>query len=138
QTLTAGTSLSLTVTATGPGPLGYQWTKNGSPISGATASSLQIASAQATDAGIYAVRISSGEATMTSANATITVTPPNSPPPPTAPMIAAQPASQNLAVGAQLLLTVTATGSAPINYQWTKNGSPISGATGPFLQIAAV
>src|SRR5581483_4456234 len=46
-----------------------------------------------------------------------------------APSITAQPANQSVSVGQSATFSVTATGSAPLNYQWQKNGSNIDGAT---------
>ena len=44
--------------------------------------------------------------------------------------ITAQPASQAVTVGQMAAFSVTATGTPPLGYQWQKNGSNISGATG--------
>lgn len=46
-----------------------------------------------------------------------------------APTITAQPANQTVTAGQTATFTVVATGTAPLNYQWQKNGSAISGAT---------
>src|ERR1700743_3121217 len=43
--------------------------------------------------------------------------------------ITTQPASQTVATGQTATFKVVATGSAPITYQWQKNGAAISGAT---------
>ena len=48
-----------------------------------------------------------------------------------APAITAQPTNQRVVVGSPATFTVTATGSAPLSYQWQKGGTPISGATAP-------
>ncbi len=45
------------------------------------------------------------------------------------PSILTQPASQTLSAGQTATFSVTASGTAPLNYQWLKNGTPISGAT---------
>ncbi len=47
----------------------------------------------------------------------------------TAPNITTQPASQTVATGQTATFSVTATGTAPLSYQWNKSGSAISGAT---------
>lgn len=47
----------------------------------------------------------------------------------TAPAITSQPASQSVAVGRTATFGVTATGTAPLTYQWQKNNANISGAT---------
>ncbi|MDF3066671.1 MAG: hypothetical protein K0R38_2272 [Polyangiaceae bacterium] len=45
------------------------------------------------------------------------------------PAIATQPASRTVPVGAAVTFTVSASGSAPLSYQWQRNGANISGAT---------
>ena len=47
-----------------------------------------------------------------------------------APTITAQPASQIVTVGASVTFTVTAFGSSPLSYFWSRNSAPIAGATG--------
>jgi Ig-like domain-containing protein/putative pyrroloquinoline-quinone-binding quinoprotein/PQQ enzyme-like repeat protein len=51
------------------------------------------------------------------------------PPPPAAPSITVQPAAQSVSAGQTATFSVTASGTAPLAYQWQKNGSPIAGAT---------
>ncbi|HET7206523.1 MAG TPA: choice-of-anchor D domain-containing protein [Terriglobales bacterium] len=46
-----------------------------------------------------------------------------------APTITTQPASQTLTAGQTATFTVVASGTAPLSYQWQKNGVNISGAT---------
>ena len=46
-----------------------------------------------------------------------------------APTITTQPASQSVLVGQKATFTVTASGTAPLTYQWQRNGAPIAGAT---------
>jgi hypothetical protein len=46
-----------------------------------------------------------------------------------APSITAQPTSQSTLVAQTATFTVTAAGSAPLAYQWQRNGTPIAGAT---------
>jgi hypothetical protein len=53
----------------------------------------------------------------------------NAPPMPTAPAISNQPQDQSVTVGESAAFTVTAGGTAPLLYQWQKNGANISGAT---------
>jgi hypothetical protein len=59
-------------------------------------------------------------------------TPPPPPPPPpsvTAPTIASQPTSTTVKVGESAQFSVAATGTAPLSYQWQRNGAALSGAT---------
>ena len=46
-----------------------------------------------------------------------------------APSITAQPANQAVIIGRTATFAVTAAGTAPLMFQWQKNGAPISGAT---------
>ena len=133
-TVTAGAAASFTVAATGSGTLSYQWKKDGTAISGATAATYPIAAAQSSDAGSYTVVVTNtlgGTATSTTSTAaTLTVN--------VAPSITTQPASQTVAAGAAATFTVVATGTAPLTYQWKKAGTAISGATAATYAITAV
>lgn len=51
------------------------------------------------------------------------------PPPAVAPTITAQPPKKIVRLGAAAQFSVTATGTAPLLYQWSKNGVAIAGAT---------
>ena len=46
-----------------------------------------------------------------------------------APSITTQPVSQDVTTGQKATFSVAATGTAPLGYQWRKNGTAISGAT---------
>lgn len=46
-----------------------------------------------------------------------------------APSITIQPAAQSVSAGQQATFTVAATGTAPLTYQWYRNGAAIGGAT---------
>lgn len=48
-----------------------------------------------------------------------------------APLITIQPSDQSVSVGSAATFTVTATGAAPLTYQWKRGASPIAGATAP-------
>ena len=47
------------------------------------------------------------------------------------PTITVEPANQNVPIGQSGTFSVTATGSAPLSYQWRKNGAVITGAANP-------
>lgn len=51
--------------------------------------------------------------------------------------ITAQPQSQTAVISLPLTLTVTATGLSPVTYQWSKDGQPLSGATGSTYTVAS-
>ena len=55
--------------------------------------------------------------------------PSRTPPSNQAVAITVQPLSQTVPIGSTATFTVTATGTAPLSYQWSENGTDISGAT---------
>ncbi len=57
QTLVAGSTVTLSVRATGTGPLTYQWSKNGVPISGARGTTFTLQNVKESDAGNYTVTV---------------------------------------------------------------------------------
>ena len=54
-----------------------------------------------------------------------------------APAITAQPANASVGQGENVTFSVTATGTAPLSYQWSRNGVAISGATGSTFVVNA-
>lgn len=70
---TEGDKAEFSVTATGTGPLSYQWFVNGSAISGATAASYNINDLKLTDAGSYYVKVSNAGTSAQSATVTLNV-----------------------------------------------------------------
>jgi putative Ig domain-containing protein/centrosomal CEP192-like protein/Ig-like domain-containing protein len=77
RTITAGQTATFSVTASGTAPLSYQWTKNGTAISGATLSSYTTPTETVSDNGAqFAVIVSNSAGSVTSNAATLTVTTP--------------------------------------------------------------
>ena len=72
--LTEGESGELSVTASGYGTLSYQWFKNGSAITNATASSIRFDNISSNDAGSYYVVVYDDNSSTMSSAANITVT----------------------------------------------------------------
>jgi Right handed beta helix region/Immunoglobulin I-set domain len=64
----------------------------------------------------------------------------SAPPPPVAvvPKIGTQPSPQTVSVGQTATFSVVATGTAPLSYQWKKNGANISGANSASYVTPAV
>ena len=54
------------------------------------------------------------------------------------PVIALQPASRNAYVGETVTFIVSATGTAPLTYQWSSNSVPLAGQTATNLSLAPV
>lgn len=69
-----GQPASFQVSATGATPLNYEWRKNGTPISGANASSYNIATTASSDMGQYSVRVFNTFGSVLSNSVTLTVT----------------------------------------------------------------
>src|SRR5207248_410870 len=125
QTVSAGQTATFTVTATGTAPLSYQWQKNGTAIGAATTASYTTPSTTAADNGDqFTVVVSNAAGSVTSRAAALTVSAVL-----VAPTITTQPASQTVTAGQRAAFTVTATGTAPLSYQWQKNGTTIGAAT---------
>jgi len=68
-----GAPLALSVVATGAAPLGYQWSRAGQPLPGATSATYQIAAVGAGDLGSYAVAVSNACGTTLSPSATVSL-----------------------------------------------------------------
>jgi hypothetical protein len=71
-TLAVGGSVTLSVTATGSG-LAYQWTKDGTDLSGANSTTLALNNVTAANAGSYRVKVSNADGTVTSDPAVVRV-----------------------------------------------------------------
>jgi hypothetical protein len=125
--ITAGQAATFSVVASGTAPLSYQWQKNGTAITGATATGYTTPAATTADSGAtFAVVVSNSAGSATSRSAKLTVAAPGGP---VAPSITVQPADQSIRAGQTATYSVTATGTAPLSYQWRKNGTAIAGAT---------
>jgi len=125
QAVTAGQTASFTVVATGTAPLTYQWRRNGTAIAGATLSSYTTPPATSSDDGSqFTVVVSNTAGTVTSNAGMLTVSSTT-----VAPAITTQPANQAVTTGQTASFTVVATGTAPLIYQWRRNGTAIVGAT---------
>ncbi|MGH9712557.1 MAG: immunoglobulin domain-containing protein [Candidatus Acidiferrales bacterium] len=120
QTAMVGQAATFTVMATGTAPLKYQWQKNGNNV-GANSNSYTTPATTSADSGAkFVVTVSNSAGSVTSAPATLTVTST-----PVAPTITTQPASLTVTLGQPATFIVAATGTAPLTYQWQKNGATV-------------
>jgi hypothetical protein len=120
--LGGGMPATFTVAASGPGPLSYQWRRNGLPLSGATNATLLLDSIRRNDAGHYSVLVINPAGAVASSAAHLTVLIP--------PAISSQPQNQSVLPGASATFSVVASGVGTLQYQWQFNGVDIPGATG--------
>jgi hypothetical protein len=117
--------VTFSVGASGPG-LRYQWRVNGTQILNATNATLQLNSVQPQDSGEYMVLVYNNSGGILSEAASLAVV---------APPQLAGPSEAFIPPGASAILSVQATSTRPLTYQWQFNGENIPGATGPSLAI---
>ncbi|OYV02504.1 MAG: hypothetical protein CFE26_22140, partial [Verrucomicrobiales bacterium VVV1] len=110
--------------------LAFQWSKAGTPIGGATSATLALPAVALIDSGNYAVTVTSAFGTVTSNPALLTVRAAQ-----VAPSITTQPVAASVVTGSNATFTVVAAGSAPLTYQWRKDGINLAGAVGATLTI---
>jgi hypothetical protein len=132
--LTPGSTITLSVTASGTPPFAYQWRKNGASLPGANQSTLVLSSVTSADVGEYSATVSNSAGLSTSDIAF--VTPPSEPIIP--PAILVHPSNQTVQLDGEAIFSVTAGGSVPLVYQWKKNGVDVPGANEPTLSIDPV
>lgn len=116
-----GSTLTLDVWAEGSPALTYQWTRNGAPLPGQTATNLTLTKLTAASSGTYGVVVTNpyGSATRT-IDLTVLAS---------APIITGQPASVTRWSGQPFKFSVAAFGTEPIAYQWKREAAPIANAT---------
>jgi hypothetical protein len=131
QAVTAGQIANFSVATTGSA-VAYQWMKNGVAISGANSSNYSTPVTTINDNGVqFRVSVSNAFGTATSNSVLLSVTAPI-----IAPAITLQPMAQSVTAGQAATFSVAATGTAPMTYQWSRNGSPIIGATSSLYTTA--
>jgi large repetitive protein len=122
QAICEGTTATFSTVAQGQGTISYQWLLSGASISGATNSSYSIPNLAASNAGQYSVAVTATCGTVTSSAVQLIVNPLTT--------ISVQPiASTTICDSTLLNLSVTASGTAPISYQWYRGNTAITGAT---------
>jgi len=129
QNVRAGSRASFAVSVSGTAPVRYQWSRNGTAISGATNAIYEIANAQAAQAGTYSVTAQNAAGAISSSDAALTVSQP--------PSITVPPAGLTVTSGQQAAFSVTATGTAPLTYQWRFNGVNIPEATARTFELSS-
>ena len=121
--------VTFSVEATGSAPLNYQWREKGITITGETKTTYTITNPTKDVTGITCyVSNLIGNVESNPANLTVGIKP----------SIVTQPVSQSKSLGSSVTFSVVAAGTAPLNYQWSKDGTAILGATSNTYTINSV
>jgi hypothetical protein len=120
QTVSLGATATFSVSVSGASPFTFQWQRNGTSITGATSATYTTPTVTVADNGAtFQVIVSNAAGSQTSNAATLSVS--------QAPAISSQPANQTVNIGSTATFSVTASGAAPLAYQWQRNGANIGG-----------
>ena len=136
QVKAATSNTTFTATVFNPVGMTFQWQRDGTNLatggkySGATSNTLTITGVTSNEAAIYSVLVSNLTGSVTSSNAALTVIYP--------PIITTHPIGQRLVLGKNIVLNVSAAGTAPFNYQWRFNTTNLLNATNAIYTIQAV
>jgi uncharacterized delta-60 repeat protein len=131
-TTNAGVSVEFKITAQGTTPLSYRWFKDGLMLQeggnafGVGDPTLTVTNVTAKDSGLYAVAVSNSVSIVTNLAAYLDVIDP---------VIVNQPLDQELFPGQSADFQIISAGSAPLAYQWRKNGINLEGETKGTLTI---
>jgi len=136
QNIYGGHDALLTVTCWGTPPFGFQWLKNGQPlsdldrVSGSQTAQLSISNVQAADQASYSVIVTNQLGAVTSRAADVRVLLP--------PAIQVQPTDVGCLVSNDVSFNVTATGGPGLRYQWRLGGEDLPNATRNTLTLTKV
>jgi len=125
-TVNYGANATFTVAVSGTPTPTLQWRKGGSPIPGATSTTLTLDAVTLADAGTFDCVATNSVSSVTSTSATLTVNPP------ALPVIGSQPTAMTSKQGSGAFFSVQATG-IELTYQWRKDGVDLTGETLPTL-----
>ncbi len=129
----AGDSAMFTVSATGSLPLSYQWQKDTIDITGAAGQIYTTPLALIVDSGsTYRCIVSNSVGKDTSDAAVLSVVSNV-----TKPAIMTHPQSKSILAGDSTIFIVSATGTAPLGYQWQKDSVDISNSAESWYQTPA-
>ncbi len=123
-TFYSGRDLILKARVVGNAPLSYQWLKDGNPIG--TTLTLDVPSAQSTDAGNYQLIVSNSLGVASAVPVPVTIV--DSPP-----VLKTQPQSGYAYYGSPLEIGAALVGSGPLTLQWVQNGVPGPGGTNDLI-----
>ncbi len=125
-----GAGAQFSVMATGTSPLTYQWRKNDVDIPGANGPTYAIPAVTEADEGLYRVLVQNAIGSRLSQSAGLSVNDPV--------VILAQPMDLVVAPAGTATFSVTASGTAPLSFQWMKDGTALPGAVGATFALSSV
>jgi hypothetical protein len=131
QTVTAGSKTLFSVETKGTPPLFYQWSRDGTNLMGATTTSFALTNIQARDAGTYTVLVTNIAGSVTSAPANLGVIA-------TIPIVQTGPSNRNAIGETPVSLSVSASGTEFLGYQWQMYGTNLPGSTVSLSPIRSV
>lgn len=132
-------TVTFSVEATGPAPLGFQWFRGGNPIyesstnlrlRGQTTDTLTITELVPSDTADYTVRVSTRYGSVMSAVAHLTVIGP--------PRITSASPGKTVGVGTDVNVWVAAEGTPPLDFRWHLEGANAEETTGPWLSLTNI
>jgi sugar lactone lactonase YvrE len=134
QSVLSGGRATFSVGAAGSGELSFQWRRNQIDIAGANSPSYVTPPTVPGDTGaVFDVVVSNWVGSTASDVVTLTVTPVVLPP-----SVLAQPQARTANIGDTAVFQVDAEGTAPLFYQWRRNGVDIPGAVAAAYSVAPV
>ena len=124
------TNVTFHAEATGTEPLRFQWRRNGANIAGATNASYTLTTITNTSGGNFTVYVANVAGSAVSSNAVLKVFLP--------PVLTRQPVSRTVTTGGSVTFSASASGTAPLFYQWRHDDVPLLGATNASYLIKSV
>ena len=125
--LLEGSDIDLITTVTGVEPISYQWYYNDLPLEGAVSNTLRLVKAEVDASGDYHVEASNQLGTATSGTVALAVMPSTT--------VTELAGSIFVYEGETIVLSVTASGRAPLTYQWSLGEVAIEGETNATLSL---
>jgi len=120
-TIYEGQNTTFALTVSHNYPITVSWFKNGSKISGATGTSYTVASATTGSAGTYSCTVTDGVLSVNCNSFSLGVN--------QIVRITQQPTNQMVSEGVDVTLSVAATGTGPLSYQWYFKSQALNGKT---------
>lgn len=130
QTAVQGLDATFSVSVSGLPLPALQWQLNGIDIPGSTNESITVNNVQYVQDGDVYTLVASNVAGIESGSAVLHVRVP--------PTVSSQPADVAVESGSSAMFSVVANGVPAVSYQWSRDGSPITGATNATYSIASV